>query len=269
MKRQYNLKIEHLPVSLLKFKDLPQDVLNKQKKFLKLNNNRRAKKLFKPMVDFRSKSNMPPVYDQQDIGSCTAQALCAAYSFLSPEVNGSRLFLYYNERLRDFQNGDNNVTIDDGSSLTNGIKCLQIYGVCPEVDWPYDTTKYAVIPPTICYTNALNYKAIEVYNVKRNIIDMKNSLSLGIPFVIGILIYSSFESDKAIKKGIVHMPNPNEQLLGGHAVLVCGYNDSKKQWIVRNSWGTSWGDKGYFYLPYRYLLNSNLSSDFWAIKTVS
>jgi len=275
MKRHYNLKIEHLPADKLVFKELPDNIKLKLKARQLMRRKRRNQKfnknksIFPPTIDLRSNPNMPPVYDQLDIGSCTAQALCAAYTFESPVVVGSRLFLYYNERLRDYQNGDNVVTIDDGSSLTNGIKCLQIYGLCPETDWPYDITKFAVKPHDSCYTNALNNKALEVYNVRNNMIDMKNSIVLNTPFVVGIAVYSSFVSLKVAKTGVVPMPKPREQFLGGHAVLVCGYNDRKKIWILRNSWGPSWGDKGYFYLPYPYLLNPALSSDFWAIKTVT
>jgi C1A family cysteine protease len=284
MKHHYNLKIEHIPASNLVFKELPDHIklkLKQQKLMRKKakkarkgkqgnkGKNQKNQKIFPSVIDLRSNPNMPPVFDQLDIGSCTAQALCAAYTYESPAVVGSRLFLYYNERLRDLQNGDNAVTIDDGSSLTNGIKCLQIYGLCPEIEWPHDTKKFAIKPPDSCYTNALKNKALEVYNVRNRMIDMKNSLVLNTPFSVGIAIYPSFESLRVSKTGVVPMPGPRERPLGGHAVLVCGYNDVKKQWILRNSWGPSWGDKGYFYLPYAYLLNPRLSSDFWAIKTVS
>jgi C1A family cysteine protease len=268
MKHQYNLKIEHLPQDKLKFKESSEHIQQLRKNKIRFNN-KLAKKLFAPSVDLRLNTNMPPVYNQEDIGSCTAQALCAAYSFLSPQFDGSRLFLYYNTRLRDYHNGDNDVTIDDGSSLTSSIKCLQTDGICPETEWPYDTNKYAIKPHDSCYISAINYRAVEIYNVRNNFVDMKSSLSSGIPFVVGIKIFSSFENNSVRKTGIVRMPKPRESYLGGHAVLVCGYNDQTNRWIVRNSWGTSWGDKGYFYLPYRYLINPNLSSDFWAIKTVS
>ena len=96
---------------------------------------------------------------------------------------------------------------------------------------------------------------------------MKMSLSKANPFVVGIVVYESFESDTVAKSGYVPMPNvTSEAMLGGHAVLCVGYNDIKKVWIMRNSWGTSWGDRGYFYLPYAYLLDNTLTSDLWNIS---
>ncbi len=87
--------------------------------------------------------------------------------------------------------------------------------------------------------------------------------------VFGFSVYESFESDSVASTGVVPMPSPNEQLLGGHAVVLVGYDDTKKVWIVRNSWGTNWGQAGYFTMPYAYLTNSNLASDFWTISTVT
>jgi C1A family cysteine protease len=98
---------------------------------------------------------------------------------------------------------------------------------------------------------------------------MKGCLASGFPFVVGILVYDSFEGLTVAKTGYVPMPNTKtEQILGGHAVICVGYNDSKSVWIMKNSWGSSWGDNGYFYLPYNYLLNSKLAGDMWTIKKV-
>ena len=94
---------------------------------------------------------------------------------------------------------------------------------------------------------------------------MKTSLVNGFPFVVGISIYSSFESYNVYATGIIPMPSKYDKLLGGHTVLCCGYDDSKQVWIMRNSWGVNWGDNGYFYLPYLYLLDSSLSTDLWNI----
>jgi C1A family cysteine protease len=247
MSRHYNLKVTRLPREKL------------------LYNPCLSTKSVPESVDLRTNPNMPPVYDQGNLGSCTANALCAAYDFVKPgEFMGSRLFLYYNERVLG-----NDVSNDSGASMGDGIKCLQIHGLCRENLWPYDISKFATKPPDVCYELALADKALKVYNVPKTLIAMQATLASGLPFVAGIRVYSSLETNSVAKSGLVPMPKPKDKLLGGHAVLVCGYNNTTKQWIVRNSWGTSWGDKGYFYLPYKYLIKPNLSSDFWAIEAVS
>jgi len=246
MKRIYNLKIISMPQEKLLF------------------NPRLSVEDIPNSIDLRDASSMPPVYDQGDIGSCTAQVLCAAFAFEHPNFLGSRLFLYYNERVLD-----NNISVDSGATLTDGIKSLQTHGLCPESEWPYIEEDFATKPPDSCYTSALDHKAIKVYNVPKNLNAMQATLASGIPFVAGIKIFSSFENKIVSETGKVSMPKPKDKFLGGHAILICGYNNATKQWIVRNSWGESWGDKGYFYLPYKYLLRPRLSADFWAIEAVS
>jgi len=248
MKRHYNLKITRLPKEKLLY-------------------NPRLSTLSVPeSVDLRKSPNMPLIYDQGDLGSCTAQALCAAYDFVKPGVfMGSRLFLYYNERVLG-----NDVSNDSGATMGDGIKSIQTHGLCPEVEWPYDISQFATKPPDKCYTMALADKALKVYNIPNSLTAIQATLASGLPFVAGIKIFSSFENKEVSNSGVVSMPKKKrDTLLGGHAVLVCGYNNKKSQWIVRNSWGTSWGDKGYFYLPYNYLLRPKLSSDFWVIEAVT
>jgi C1A family cysteine protease len=99
---------------------------------------------------------------------------------------------------------------------------------------------------------------------------MKQSIIEGFPFVFGINIYETFESENVKNTGNVPMPDTsNEKLLGGHAVMAVMFDDDKKVFGCRNSWGTNWGDKGYFYLPYDYILNSDLASDFWIITSLN
>jgi C1A family cysteine protease len=97
---------------------------------------------------------------------------------------------------------------------------------------------------------------------------MKGCLASGYPFVFGFTVYESFENQQVAQTGHAPMPTPNEQVLGGHAVMAVGYEDAHHWFIVRNSWGTGWGMQGYFTLPYAYLLDTNLSSDFWTIRIV-
>lgn len=210
-------------------------------------------------VDLRPK--MPPVYDQGQLGSCTANAIVACFQYDDPTFYGSRLFLYYNERLIE-----NDVESDAGAQLSDGIKSLQQFGLCSENSWGYDISKFTEKPPQIAYDEALKHKAIQVKNIHQDINTMKNALVQGFPFVVGIQIFEEFESEAVAKTGIVPFPTDTSQYLGGHAVLCVGY--TPEYWIMRNSWNTTWGDKGYFYLPYSYLLDSSLSSDLWIIEKV-
>ena len=212
-------------------------------------------------VDLRSK--MPPVYDQGQLGSCTANAIVAIFQYDAPTFMGSRLFLYYNERVMIQA-----ASYDSGAYLSDGIKSLKATGICAESVWPYSIGKFAVKPPTSCYTAALANRVVTANNIPNTAAAMKASLVANEPFVIGFLVYSSFQSSAVSVTGIVPMPKKGERLLGGHAVVVCGYDDSKQWWIVRNSWGKGWGAAGYFYVPYAYFLNPNLASDLWNITSI-
>jgi len=240
-KRIYNLDIKRLDPKELNYGDI-------KTKAIKL-----------PLiVDLRSK--MPAVYDQGSLGSCTANAFCGAYQYLKQQLQGSRLFLYYNTR-----SIEGTTSYDSGATLYDTIKSIKSYGLCPEPKWPYAIGKFTQKPSTECYTIALANKNINYYNVKNDLNSMKTYLSEGFLLVIGIAVYSEFESNAVASTGIVPLPGKNSTFLGGHAVVVVGYDDTKKVWIVRNSWGSSWGDKGYFYLPYSYLTNPSLCSDIWYI----
>jgi C1A family cysteine protease len=95
---------------------------------------------------------------------------------------------------------------------------------------------------------------------------MKLCLATGYPFVFGFSVYESFETEEVAITGIIPMPSKDEQLLGGHAVMACGYNDTVQRFMIRNSWGVDWGQKGYCEMPYQYLQDRNLSDDFWTIR---
>lgn len=212
-------------------------------------------------VDLRSR--FPPVYDQGALGSCTAQALCAAFTFNAPGFTGSRLFLYYNERMLE-----KTITYDSGAYLHDGIAAMKTYGLCSESLWPYIVSKYAVKPTPAIYTAALADRVLTAQNIQPTLSVMKQALSQGYPFVFGFVVYSSFLSNSASTTGIIPMPGPRESVLGGHAVIAVGYDDSRQLFIFRNSWGAGWGDHGYGYIPYAYLSNSSLTSDLWYITSV-
>lgn len=205
------------------------------------------------------------VEDQGELGSCTSQALVGSLEFLENKDNVhfedlSRLFVYYSERVIE-----GTVSSDSGATLRDGIKVLNKIGVCRENLWPYIISKFRNKPTSKCYTNAKNHLITSYYRIN-TLNDMKACLADGFPFVFGFSVYDSFESDIVAKTGIVPMPGKGEQLLGGHAVCAIGYDDETQRFLVRNSWGENWGDKGHFTIPYAYLEDRNLSEDFWYIK---
>ncbi len=215
-----------------------------------------------PVVDLRSKFG--PVYDQGSLGSCTANAVVGAIQYDDPDFFGSRLFVYWNAR-----NLDNTVNDDSGTSISQGINVAGTFGMCKEVTWSYNINNFKVKPTDNCFTEAIKYKAIDYCHVDQTSESMRGCLASGYPIVLGITIYESFESIKSSLTGNIPMPQANEKILGGHAIICVGYDDTKKIWIMRNSWGSLWGDSGYFYLPYDYLLNNNLCSDLWKITKTS
>jgi C1A family cysteine protease len=218
-------------------------------------------------VDLRP--NCPPVYDQGQLGSCTANGIGAAIEFDqrkqgNNEFTPSRLFIYYNERVIE-----GTVSQDSGAQIRDGVKSVAKLGAPPETDWPYDITKFADQPPPTAYSDALQDVVTSYSRVTHNLTNMKGCLAAGYPFVFGFTVYESFESSTVAQTGIVPMPSPGEQVLGGHCVLAVGYDDTQRRFICRNSWGPNWGLAGYFTMPYEYLINPNLSSDFWTLRSVS
>lgn len=207
-------------------------------------------------VDLRFKCGK--IYDQGSLGSCTTNAIASAYIFDDKSANPSRLYLYYKERLAD---GD--VKDDNGSTLTTGINQAKT-GICTEDLWPYDPAKFAEKPPVECDEDAKKHKVIEAFQVEQTLESMKGALASGNPFVLGFLVFPSFEK---AENGYIPMPGPSESPIGGHAIEVIGY--LKDHWIIKNSWSEAWGDKGYGYVPFEYFTNTALTSDLWKITKVS
>ena len=202
----------------------------------------------------------PPIVDQGQLGSCTANALSGAVGFIHQDLKASRLFIYYNERVIE-----GTVSQDAGAMLRDGIKTLHKQGVCQESEWPYKISKFKSKPSKKCYTDGLPH-VISGYQRLTTLTDMLQCLAAGYPFVFGFTVYDSFESAAVAKTGIVNMPTAGEGVLGGHAVMAVGYDQTTKRFRVRNSWGTGWGQAGYFTMPFDYLTHRGLSDDFWTVR---
>ena len=218
-----------------------------------------------PKVDLRP--NCPPVYDQGNLSSCTANAIAGAIQFdrmkqgLTPNFTPSRLFIYYNERALE-----NNVNSDGGAYTRDGIKSVADMGDCSEDEWLFDEAKVFTKPDQNCYDDALKYKAISYSRINHALGQMKGCLADGYPFVFGISIYQNFPMQT--NTGAIPMPGASAATNEGHAMLAVGYDDSDSAFIIRNSWNTTWGINGYGTIPYEYLTDANLSDDFWTIRIV-
>lgn len=217
------------------------------------------------IVDLRKK--MPPVYDQGDIGSCTSNSTAATIDYLWGKEGKchqppSRLFIYYNARMIEGTIGE-----DAGASNRDAIKSVNKYGSTWERLWPYHEEFFAEKPGWLAYWLGKRHRAVRYERVAVDAQEMETCLYQGFPIVIGCDIYTTFMGDEAAKTGKIPTPDTNtEKYLGGHSMLVCGYRQKDRVFIVRNSWGKGWGDRGYCYMEYDYLLNENICGDYWAVK---
>ena len=235
-----------------------------------------------PRVDLRPGFPHAP-YDQGRIGSCTANAIAAAIEFdrakgnQKPAFTPSRLFIYYNERKME-----HTIPLDNGAQIRDGIKSVNKIGACIEATWPYDETPAdpsshlfpsnsaaIAVPSKAAYAEAKKYTTVAYFRIDNSLRQMKGCLADGFPFVFGFTVYSSLWDSKGKPVTVVPMPGPNEGSEGGHAVLAVGYDDASSRFIIRNSWGRRVQDHGYFYMPYDYLANDNLATDFWTIRAMS
>jgi len=232
-------------------------------------------------VDLRD--SFSPIEDQQDIGSCTANAAAAIVEYFERVTYGkhldiSRLFLYYAARyLGGYFPGDN------GAEIRNVVGALVLLGAPPEKFWPYRTKRVDVIPDSACFSVAQSFQALTYYRLDKNnaseaavLQDVKNHLSNKIPVIFGFTCYASIDHQNVTNTGNIPFPSAREAMDGGHAVAAAGFDDdkiitnpydgktTKGALLIRNSWGTEWGEDGYGWLPYEYVLKG-LAVDFWVL----
>lgn len=205
-----------------------------------------------------------PVEDQGSLGSCTAQAVVGMVEYLEKRMRGrhidaSRLFLYKATRTLDGDVGDT------GAYIRTTMKALALFGAPPERYWPYDISRYDDVPPAFCYAYGQAYQALRYLRVDghlrgQELLDtMRAVLALGLPMALGFVVFNYGDYD-----GVFTMPTAYDEPLGGHAVMACGYDDGRGAFLIRNSWGRSWGDGGYGWLPYGYVLE-DYAWDIWAL----
>ena len=238
-------------------------------------------KIYEPLKDVQipdvyslnSTPNEPPIYDQGQLGSCTANAITYGVQFAmnkqglkyNPSGNPSRLFVYYNERAKE-----GTINSDSGANISDGIDSVNEQGVCSEIVWPYDIDRFTDKPSDKAYSLALLDKVTLKAQVLQDENSISSCISAGFPVITGITVYESLEAQQTIDSGTIPMPDiQNEKELGGHAIALCGYDRINKVYTLRNSWGTSVGQNGYFTIPFDYIHNPDLCSDLWQIDFIT
>lgn len=221
-----------------------------------------------------------PIEDQKDLGSCTAHAVEGVVEYFENKsfgkyINASRLFLYKTTRNLMHLSGDT------GATLKSSLGALVLFGMPPEEYCPYNTESFDAEPDSFCYAFGQNYRCISYFRhdpanlTPPEVLEsIKKYLAAGIPSVFGFSVYSSINQAEA--DGKIPWPGGNENLLGGHAVAAVGYDDSLEvingqtgiktagALLIRNSWGEAWGEEGYGWLPYEYVLKG-LAADWWSV----
>lgn len=217
------------------------------------------------VIDLRETGLLPKVLDQGDLGSCGLNAGAAmAYYVEGKEGNKdlmfSRLAWYYDIRMEYGQENE-----DTGIQMRDLFRSLKRTGCALEINWEYDLKNWNVYPDMSAlhegYHRRLNLSYYRMFGT----FDIESCIAEGYPAVFGAVTYESFDS--VGPSGLVPIPEFTEQRLGGHAMLIVGYLRKKKLFIVLNSWGTSWGDQGYCYIPYAYM--QQYAWDFWTLRKVA
>ena len=212
------------------------------------------------------------ILDQGQLGSCVANAFALNISYITKNnTNLCRLLLYALSRIKD----NTPLSNDAGTTIRSSGSSVFNYGTCPEVIYPYNSVNvanYKSLPPLVAFKNSNVFKSFSYTFIEKGTNYLNNIKAVlnnyNVPIIFGFMVYSSFMN--VTKNGLVPMPDlKKERLQGGHAMNIIGYNDDNKMFICANSWGVGWGDKGFCYMPYSYILNTSLAGDLCFLSLLS
>ena len=228
-----------------------------------------AKPIHAQLGDLDLRPYMAPVYDQGATSSCVANAVAAALEYNRsrqslPSWTPSRLFIYYQARV--FERCSR---VDAGCEIRDAIKTAAHFGIPPETSWPFDPKKVNRKPDDSAWDEALHSKLIQYARVPLKLNHITSCLAHEGPVLFGSSVFKSIDSEETARTGIIPMPSETDVPIGGHAMLICGFLPETETFIIRNSWGDSWGDNGYGYMPAEYLLNPDLTDDLWVTWMVA
>ena len=223
-----------------------------------------------------------PIEDQGQLGSCTANAGVGMIEFYEKKAYGtwldaSRLFLYKTTRNLLGWTGDT------GAYLRSTMGAMALLGVPPEKYWPYKIADFDKEPTAFLYALAQSFQTINYYRLDpvgttpANLLSqIKTNLTGNLPSMFGFTVYDSISQANGAGKGKIPFPSPTDKVAGGHAIMAVGYDDTLAiknanggttttgALLIRNSWGTGWGEAGYGWLPYDYVLKG-LAVDWWTL----